>query len=57
MSVFLLIRLNTVPCCQKHTPTGCFFGDFAHWVVIQKYCLTADFHSLRKLAGRLRKKN
>jgi len=20
---------NTVPCCQKCTPTECFFGDFA----------------------------
>jgi len=20
--------------CQKYTPTDCFFGDFAHWVVI-----------------------
>jgi len=20
-----------VPCCQKYTPTDCFFGDFAHW--------------------------
>jgi len=19
-----------VPCCQKNTPTDCFFGDFAH---------------------------
>jgi len=22
---------NTVPCCQKDTPTDCFFGDFAHF--------------------------
>jgi len=20
-----------VPCCQKYTPTDCFFGRFAHW--------------------------
>jgi len=20
-----------VPCCQKYTPTDCFFGDVAHW--------------------------
>jgi len=19
-------------CCQKYTPTDCFFDDFAHWV-------------------------
>jgi len=19
-------------CCQKYTPTDCFFGDFPHWV-------------------------
>jgi len=24
---------NTVPYCQKYTPTDCVFGDFAHWVV------------------------
>jgi len=24
---------NTVPCCQN-TPTDCFFGDFAHWVIL-----------------------
>jgi len=29
---FLLIGTHTVPYCQKHTPTDCFFGDFAHWV-------------------------
>jgi len=23
---------NTVPYCQKYTPTDCFFGDFAHSV-------------------------
>jgi len=23
--------LNTVPCCQKYTPTDCFLGDFAYW--------------------------
>jgi len=28
-SAFLL---NTVPYCQKYTPTDCFFDDFAHWV-------------------------
>jgi len=22
---------NTVPYCQRYTPTYCFFGDFAHW--------------------------
>jgi len=22
---------RSVPCCQKCTPTGCFFDDFAHW--------------------------
>jgi len=28
----LLIRTqNTVPYCQKYTPTDCIFGDFAHW--------------------------
>jgi len=21
-----------VPCCQKYTPTDCFFDDSAHWV-------------------------
>jgi len=25
---------NTVPCCQKYTPTDYFFGDFAHWVIV-----------------------
>jgi len=22
---------NTVPYCQKYTPTDCFLGDFARW--------------------------
>jgi len=22
-----------VPCCQRYTPTDCFFGDFAQWVI------------------------
>jgi len=22
---------NTMPYCQKYTPTCCFFGDFAHY--------------------------
>jgi len=26
---------NTVPCCQKHTPTDCFVGDFAHWLGVR----------------------
>jgi len=25
---------NTVPYCQKYTPTDCFFGYFAHWDII-----------------------
>jgi len=28
----MLIRQNTVPYCQKYTPTDCLFDDFAHWV-------------------------
>jgi len=31
-SAFLLIRRS--PYCQKYSPTDCFFGDFAHWVII-----------------------
>jgi len=27
-----LKECNTVPCCQKYTPTYCFLGDFTHWV-------------------------
>jgi len=26
------LKKNTVPYCQKYTPTNCFLGDFAHWV-------------------------
>jgi len=44
-----------VPCCQKYTPTDCFFGDIAQWVIpastydacVCKRCLletTADVH-------------
>jgi len=28
---------NTVPYCQKFTPTHCFFSDFAHWVKNEIY--------------------
>jgi len=37
-SAFLLIKRSkysamlSKPCCQKYTPTDCFFGDFVHWV-------------------------
>jgi len=35
---------NTVPYCQKYTPTDCVFGDFAHWAVI--FC---ESHSYKVL--------
>jgi len=29
---------NTVPYCQKYTPTDYFFGDFTHWIAeVSKY--------------------
>jgi len=25
---------GAVPYCQKYTPTDCFFGEFAHWMLL-----------------------
>jgi len=29
--LFIFGTQNTVPNCQKYTPTYCFFSDYAHW--------------------------
>jgi len=28
------VFVNTVPYCQKYTPTDCLFGEFAHWMLL-----------------------
>jgi len=31
--VFLLTRHSKYSANQKYTPTDCFFGNFAHWLI------------------------
>jgi len=37
---------NTVPYCQKYTPTDCFLDDFAHRVVLLTLVTTRLFESV-----------